>query len=282
MMTVGDLKAVGQEQISSTTSDLDIELILSFVTGMSKEQLFLDKKLLLDRPKIDLILTLFERVSAGEPMAYILKNKEFFGYDFYVDERVLIPRPETEFLVEKALRFMDELVGELSILDVGTGSGNIGISIAKSADRERIKKITMIDIDSGAIEVARINAERHSIKDLVEIYKGDLLEDFDEGNYQIIIANLPYIGTKKHQFVSPNVACFEPHIALFGGRDGLILYKKLFQQLIARRLKFKFLLGEIGFSQAADLSLILDSFFPGNWEILRDLAGLDRYFIVKK
>ncbi|MBI2634105.1 peptide chain release factor N(5)-glutamine methyltransferase [Candidatus Peregrinibacteria bacterium] len=258
---------------------LDRELALSHVLGVSREYLISHSRDEIDGSMVKLYDSYLERLKKGEPVAYITNEKQFFGLDFYVDKRVLIPRPETEHLVEKALDYYsyhDETVCHTA-LDVGTGSGNVAIAIAEnSADTE----VWALDIDEGACEVAKLNAAQHGVDDRVRILQSDLLDVIDEGeSFDVIVANLPYIGKVRNNFVSESTEKYEPELALFGGFDGLELYKKLFQQIIEKEIEFGILIGEFGFSQRKDLEVLLNQYFVHKWEIEKDLAGIDRIFI---
>lgn len=227
-----------------------------------------------------------QRVRNGEPVEHITNQKEFYGLDFFVDNRVLIPRPETEMLVEKVLEFLREgrSLGSsgFRLIDVGTGSGNISVSIAKTFldDGGQIAMFEAVDVSEEALEVAKLNRDQHGLEHVVQIYQSDLLEGVDDGGeFDVIVANLPYIGEVKNRFVSREAEEFEPNVALFGGDNGLELYKKMFQQITDKNVKFKLLLGEFGFAQTEDMEGLLSNYFD-HYSIEKDLAGIDRIFIV--
>lgn len=211
----------------------------------------------------------------GVPIAYLTKHKEFYGLDFYVDERVLIPRPETELVVELALeqKFFH-------LVDVGTGSGCIAVALAKHLPKA---KITAIDISAGALEVARMNAEHHGVLQQIEFLRGDLLEPVLRQKIQsfAVVANLPYIGEEEFRLVSREVADFEPREALFGGKTGLELFEKMFAQIAAFPAMPNFIAAEMGFLQRKPLEKLITRFFPAaSVEWRQDLAGLDRAFSI--
>ncbi|MEK7529253.1 MAG: peptide chain release factor N(5)-glutamine methyltransferase [Patescibacteria group bacterium] len=228
-------------------------------------------------------LNCVERRAAGEPVAYILRKKEFFGLEFEVDSRCLIPRPETELVVETALEYID-MKAETStpvrtLLDVGTGSGAIAVTLAK---RVPLLHVTATDISSDALCVASANANKNEVGGRVEILQSDLLSAVSSRTFDIIVANLPYIGTEHFNFVEKEVAKFEPQVALFGGKDGLELYRKLFEQVKKLTNLPRMLLGEFGFLQREVLESILNEYFGSNAKISfrQDMALLDRIFIV--
>lgn len=263
-----------QDLLQTGGSSLEKEILLSHILSKSREFLFAN-------PDYDVsnesCVRFYENIRGherGVPIAYLIKHKEFFGLPFYVDERVLIPRPETEFLVEKIIQLVGSDSSLKKIVDVGTGSGNIAVSLAKNL---KDVEIFATDISDKALEVAKINADKFRV--VISFIKSDLLEELKEMKFDIIVANLPYIGTETNSFLSRETEKHEPHLALFGGADGLELYEKLFQQV----KDFKFLMGEIGFMHREALEILFKKYFPGaECEILKDLAGLDRYFIINK
>lgn len=215
----------------------------------------------------------------GVPLAYLTRHREFFGLDFYVDERVLIPRPETELLVELSLEKVKSTNGRVALCDVGTGSGCIGITLAKHLPEAWV---TALDISRDALDVARKNAEQHGVGPRMDFLQSDLLESVNGQSFLGIVANLPYVGRSEMNEVSPEVLTHEPDVALFGGEKGTLLFEKLFAQVSEMKLPPIWLIGEIGFSQRRELSLSIQKFFPAalvTWH--KDLAGLDRAFMIE-
>lgn len=279
-MTIKQLLAEGLSFLDERENALlDCELLLAHVLGEEKEYLIRNSDEELEASLIVLFRKYLSSLKDGEPIAYIVNAKEFFGLDFYVDKRVLIPRPETEHLVEKVLDFLNaNFDGEvLKVLDVGTGSGNIAIAIARNFPEVELEAV---DIEEDALELARINAEQLGVDDRVSFYQSDLLE-MVEGDYDVIVANLPYIGKSRHHYVSAATEKYEPHSALFGGENGLALYEQMFQELFAKGLEFKYLIGEFGFAQGEEMSKLLSEYFDSNWRIEKDLAGIERLFVIQ-
>lgn len=264
-------------------SSLDAELVLANVLGVSREYLFSHDDEEIETELIDLFSNYIKRIKEGEPVAYILKEKEFYGFNFFVDNRVLVPRPETEQIVERVFEFIDKNDDDeklFRVLDVGTGSGNIAVALAK---HERISEVLALDVDRNALEVAEINVEQFSLEREVQLVESDLLDAVEEGEeFDIIVSNLPYIGTVKNNYVSSSSEKYEPHVALFGGEDGLELYKKMFQQVVEKRVSFDLLIGEFGFAQENIMSELLDTNFAHKWVVEKDLAGIERVFMVSK
>lgn len=282
-MTIGQLLKDGEAQLAHRgMARLEVQVLLAWILEVTKEQLFCSHD---EGVSEDTIARFFDSVAQlreDKPLAYITHEKEFYGLSFYVDERVLIPRPETEWLVEKVVDMLKrfEKSVPVRILDVGTGSGAIGLSLAVQLPSA---EVTLVDVSSHALEVAHMNAERFRVADRVTLLESDLLSTICDQEYDIMVANLPYIGTETFHFVAADVDRYEPHLALYGGADGLQLYTKMFQQVLDMKSRPKYLLGEYGFAQTEALRALLDTFFVqhgATYTIVQDLAGIDRYFIV--
>lgn len=268
-------KSNGQEY---RLDGLASEVLLGFVLGKSKEFLFANPDFEIEDDKANEFFALLDRHGGGEPVAYLTNEKEFFGIPFYTDKRVLIPRPETELLVEHVIDLVKKNDGlNVRILDVGTGSCNVPVALALNLDNV---DLVACDISEEALEVAKINVEKHNLTEKIKLLKSNLLDEFQGMDFDIITANLPYIGIKENNFVAKEAKDFEPNIALFGGDDGLELYREMFGSLQGD-VKCDYLLGEIGFTQKDVLRKLVSEMFPGKeFEIFQDLAGFDRYFVV--
>ena len=194
----------------------------------------------------------------------------------YVDSRVLIPRPETELLVETALAFVDRRFGKqqpCSVVDVGTGSGAIAVTLALHLPRARIHAT---DASSGAIDVARLNCSRHGVEGRIELLVGDLLEPLSE-RVDVIVANLPYVKDADIPRLMPEIRDFEPLAALSGGADGLDKVRRLLAQAKGHLLPQGSVMLEIGLGQADEAVSLARKHFPaGKVVLLKDLAGIDR------
>lgn len=288
-MSIKELLVSGQNFLGvSATSGLDAELILAHVLGVEREYLLAHSEENVETVFADLFNKYLQRVKQGEPIAYITNEKEFFGLNFYVDNRVLLPRPETEQLVKITCDFITEAVERgkrgIRILDIGTGSGNIPVAIAKVFEGYDFNlSIDALDISEDALEVARINVEQYSLTERINLFQSDLLEVIEDGeHFDLILANLPYIATdNEKKFLAKNVEDHEPGAALFAGSDGLDLYKKLFQQLAEKGVSFDLLIGEFGFGQTKILTPVLDKYFAQDYEIIEDEAGIDRFFQIR-
>lgn len=281
-MTINEVLQLGDAFSQDKIGRLALEILLSFSISKSREYIFAHPEDIVSDEDIKNFTSLVKRHLNGEPVAYITGEKEFYGMVLSVDNRVLIPRPETEYLVDKIIETVEQnkYTGCVNILDVGTGSGNIAIAVANNISSVNV---TACDVSQDALEVAKKNVKRYNLEGKVELVLSDLLKDLKEKEYQIVVANLPYIGTEKHNFVSIETKNYEPHEALFGGFDGLRLYEQLFEQILAWRKMPDYVFGEIGFLQGDELQKLVKQFYPhASVSIEKDLSGLDRYFIIKK
>lgn len=218
--------------------------------------------------------SLIQRRAKQEPIAYITGEKEFMSLSFEVSPEVLIPRPETELLVEKALGLCS--TKELRICDIGTGSGAIAVSLAYYSAGA---KVTAVDISGPAIEIARRNAERHGVH--IEFYQSDLFAGVDPNKqFDLITANLPYITADEFKTLDEGVRKYEPHQALLAGGDGLDLYRRLLPQAATRLVPGGHLLFEIGAKQGPAALALAELF--GHSQLVTDLAGRDRLIISRR
>jgi len=255
---------------------LEAEVLLADTLHKNREFLFAHPKEQITKEKEQIFFKKCQRRKKGEPIAHITNIKEFYGIKLNSDNRALIPRPETEILVEETIKFCKKNKIK-NIIEIGTGSGNIAIAIAKNTNNIHV---TAGEISKEALSLAKINISNHNLENHITLISSDLLSNI-QTSAEIIIANLPYIGKKQNNFVSKEAQTHEPNIALFGGNTGLELYEKLFQQILEKKTKPQFIIGEIGFSQRKELSELLKKKFANKkWEIKRDLAGLDRYFTI--
>lgn len=288
-------------------ASLEAQVLLCFVLGVSREWLVTHSDFEVAEADAVSYARYVDELIAGRPLAYITQSREFYGLDFYVDERVLIPRPETEMIVDEVLGYLrgrgdlidsrDDLAfgemrpKEVKMLDIGTGSLNITASVLRNFDGVFAHAV---DVSEDALAVARMNREYHGLETSCEIYQSDLLSEVDEDFFDVIVANLPYVvpGIGANG-ASKNVQKFEPSIALYGvdsavDSDGLGLYKKLIQQLREKDgtgVDFNLLAGEFGVGQKdAILELLNKNFEQKKYsvEIKNDLAGIPRIFVVRK
>tara|TARA_B100000900_G_C20547106_1_gene703038 strand:+ start:505 stop:1350 length:846 start_codon:yes stop_codon:yes gene_type:complete len=227
-----------------SSAALDTELLLSSVINKSREYLIINSKEEIEDIKIRKFQNLIERRKNREPIAYILKKKDFWKSTFYVDKNVLIPRPDTEILIQEALKNTPKN-RKISILDIGTGSGCILLSLLK--ERKKFKG-TGIDISKNALKVANFNAKIHQLKNRVKFIKSSV-DNFFKDKYDLIISNPPYINKIDFKYLERDVYKFEPAEALKGGNDGLSIIKKVVERS-SKLLKMNGkLILEIGYDQ---------------------------------
>ncbi len=220
----------------------------------------------------------------GEPVQYIIGEQTFFGFDFQVNRHVLIPRPETELLVEQVLLRSGMLQSNdgcrLSVVDVGTGSGAIPISLAMHKPSWRL---TAVDLSLDALDVARRNARQHHVMDRIQFVHGDGLQSMTNcsgcvaEHIDVLISNPPYITTVEMNDLQREVRDYEPHLALCGGEDGLDVYRKLVEQMSKLPDLPKLVAFETGEGQTKRVAELLRPYYRSDKiEIVHDLAGKDR------
>ena len=256
-------------------SSVEGEFLLCHALGIPRTQLYTELRRTLVLAEVNRLQEFIERRIHHEPIAYILKQCEFYGIDFYIDRRVLIPRPETELLVEKAIEYAARYFQKksLSIADIGTGSGVIAVSLALALPQARIYAT---DISLPALEVAALNCHRHKVNNRVKLLQGNLLEPLPEP-VDMIIANLPYVGDPELETLSPEILDFEPIIALAGGDDGLDRIRSLLGQIPSKVCPEGCLLMEIGQGQAQTVTSLINGYFQESTvELIPDLGGVDR------
>lgn len=256
---------------------LAIEVLLAEVIGKTKEFLFINNDLEVSDELSKKFLVGVKNLQRGKPLAQLIGYKEFYGLKFIINDNVLIPRPESELIVDLAKEFIvnNKLINP-RVIDIGTGSGCILLAL-----KSIVPGISAygVDVSSDALKIAKLNSEKLSLS--AQFHQSDLMEAVEE-SFDIILTNLPYIGTERFNFVAHDVAEFEPSVALFGGNDGLVLYRRLFEQLNSKAWKPSFLAGEFGFGQSDLMAEILESYFSGRkWQIIPDLAGIPRVFVVE-
>lgn len=260
---------------------LDLQLILMYLLDKDKIYLYTHKDEAVSEDIAHKYYEMVKKRNEGYPLQYMLNSQEFMGLDFYVEEGVLIPRPDTETLVEKIVNIVKKSEyseykdKEINILDIGTGSGAIALSLAYYIKNSNV---TAIDISDQAIKVANINKAKFDLKN-VQIVKGDLFGDLNIGNkkFDIVVSNPPYIEKEEINKLQTEVAVFEPRLALDGGESGLIYYEKI-SQIVKDIISEKSILSvEIGYNQANEVyNLFKNIDIFDKIEIDKDLYSKDR------
>lgn len=252
---------------------LDVELLLARVLGFDRIALIVQSERPLSPAELGAFRELFKRRRAGEPVAYLLGEREFFGISLRVDRRVLIPRPDSERLVEVALERTQARSMLGSALDLCTGSGCIAIAFAR---RRPTWSVTACDVSSDALSVASHNAHRTGAIRNLRLLEGSLFEPVESERFDLITANPPYISSGELPELPLDVRAFEPHLALDGGPDGLDLVRRIVSQATAHLKPGGLLALEIGASQGpATLELFRESGLE-DVQLARDLGGRDR------
>jgi release factor glutamine methyltransferase len=252
---------------------VDAEWILAHVFKIKRLEIYLRFAQPLEKHELETIRTLVIRRANREPLQYILGNTEFYGYTLNVNENVLIPRPETEFLVERIIK---EVPKDSKFLDIGTGSGAISITLAKELDSSNI---TALDISEQALETAKSNAELNDVK--INFVLGNLLPEKIE-KYDVIISNPPYIDEEDYKTLEPEITRYEPKLALVAEEKGLILYKKILQQAGAYLNENGVIYFEIGEKQAEAITEEAHRNGFSFCETYKDLNNHDRYMKIMR
>lgn len=258
---------------------LKTRIILANVFNKNKEYLIIHEKEELSKEVGELYIANIRKICNGIPLQYIINKQEFMGLEFYVDENVLIPQPDTEILVEETID-ISKREGKKNILDLCTGSGAIGISIANSISE---CNITLSDISKDALEVAKENCINHKVEDRVNIIQSDLFENIDENNkFDVIVSNPPYIKTDVIKKLDKEVQN-EPILALDGGEDGLKIYRRIINEAYKFLEIDGYLCLEIGYDQKNEVIRLIENIGEyTNIYSKKDLAGNDRIITCKK
>lgn len=257
-------------------ASVEAELLLGHVLGMTKTRLYAEPERILTSPETEYLCRLVQRRLNREPAAYVLEHCAFYGIDFYVDSHTLIPRPETELLVEETVELARGIAhrGEqITVADIGTGCGAIAISLALTLPQA---KIYAVDISASALKVAEMNCRRHGVDSRVELLQGDLLEPLPQP-VDVLVANLPYIRSCEFKDLSPEIIDYEPRMALAGGEDGLDKIRLMLEQAPGKVNRGGCLLTEIGQGQGEAATSLVKRYFPqASVELIPDLGGIER------
>jgi release factor glutamine methyltransferase len=279
-MTLSEALHQAAEDLAShdiADARLEAEILLAHLLKIERTGLYVNSTRKLPDNQALAYSELVRRRLNHEPTAYITGHKEFFGLDFQVNPTTLIPRPDTELLVEKAIELAKTFPLPCLIADVGTGCGAIAIALATHLPGARIYAT---DISAAALEVARNNCQRYNLEDRITLLQGNLLEPLPTPVH-LIVANLPYIRESELAEIMPEISKFEPRLALSGGEDGLQIIKKLISQVPVKLIAGGTVLLEIGYDQGTEVSSIVNQYLPGaRVSIMPDLSGVERVAII--
>lgn len=279
-MKIGELLKKGADILKEASIDtyvLDSQLLLGKVIKKDKLYLITNRDKEVSKTEEKEYFELIEKRKNKMPIKYILKNAEFMGLDFNVEEGVLIPRPDTEILVEEALKYIPNDTN-MNVCDLCCGSGAIGIALASL--RENIN-IDLIDYYDTPIKVTKSNIIKHNLEDRAKLIKSDLLQEVINENkkYDILVSNPPYIKDEVIPTLMEDVKDYEPHTALAGGKDGLVFYKKIVEDSPKVLKEDGILAFEIGHDQGEDVKSLMINNGYNDVRVVKDLAGLDRVVI---
>lgn len=273
-----DLLKLGENVLKKENiqdSHIKASILLQYVLKQTKQELIINSKEMVETSKVNKYNNYLQKIIKGTPIQYITKHQQFMALDFYVDENVLIPQPDTEVLVEEGIKIIKEQ--NMEVLDLCTGSGAIAISIAHYCQNSTV---TATDISQEALEVARKNANLNNVN--IEFIESNLFDKLTERSFDIILSNPPYIETDIIKTLEKDVQA-EPHLALDGGKDGLEFYKKILNEAHKHLKTNGYLMLEIGYNQGnAVINLEHKNLKLITKQPIKDLAGNDRVVIFQK
>lgn len=291
-MTLFELKQLGENKLAEHNEIIsnpkqEAEDLLLYATKFTKAELFLKQKDEATETQKSVFLSAVGERIKGKPIAYITHKSEFFGNEFFVNEGCLIPRIDSEVLVEKAVETIKQQIkdrqidenSEIKILDACCGTGCLGLSLANELKKLNQKfQLTLLDVSQSAIQVAKLNAQNLGIEAKFSI--SNVLYGLGFEKYNIILCNPPYIETRTIETLDKQVKDFEPRLALDGGEDGLKFYRKLATCMKKNMLQNAYAFLEIGYNQGKSISeLFKNSGF--DVEIVKDYGNQDRVVIIK-
>jgi len=260
-------------------SRLEAEVLIAYVMGSSRGTLLANQDEHLPIENQQRLNECIARRLNREPIACITGHKEFFGLDFIVTPDTLIPRPETELLVEQVLQIVKSKSDCRWIADIGTGCGAIAVALAVHLPGV---KVLATDISPAALEVAKQNAKRAGVSDRIQFVCGDLLDPLN-GIFDIIVANLPYVSDEEMKELPRDVRQYEPHVALAGGPQGLDFIDRLLFQAGDRVNPGGSILLEIGYKQGRTVRELANRYLPqADVEVMQDLGGNDRVAVISR
>lgn len=272
-MNISELLVNGKHLLKDIEDgNIKARILLEYILKLSREKIVSNPNIEVSDNNVESYLNKINDIKNGMPIQYITNKQEFMKLNFYVDKNVLIPQPDTEILVEKAIEICNNHGNDIKILDLCTGSGAIGISIAKNIKNA---KVYATDIKNTVIDIAKQNAKQNNV-DNIEFIVSDMFENIQEKDFDIIVSNPPYIETDVIKTL-PTEVKNEPIIALDGGKDGLKFYKIILSEYKKYLKKDGYLLLEIGYNQAKSVGELINL----NYSIIKDLAGNDRVIIIK-
>lgn len=278
--SINELLRFGEKELEviTDTNMLDAKLLLSYVLNKDSLYLFMNRDEEVSHEQIDLYEKLIRRRKSGEPLQYIIEHQEFMGLDFYVSPGVLIPRGDTEVMVEILIEKLKNL-DSIRILDIGAGSGAIHVALAYYLKQSTI---VAVDISSDAIEIAQKNAKVNKVNERITYCLSDLFDALDENDkFDVIVSNPPYIPTEVIDGLQKEVSVHEPRLALDGGKDGYDFYKRIINDANNYFKDNGLLAFEVGHDQAQTIRELLEMANYKDIEIYKDLNSIERVVIAR-
>jgi release factor glutamine methyltransferase len=257
---------------------------LSDVLGLKRIELYTQYNNTVEKPALDKLRELVKRAGQHEPIAYLVGKTEFYSMEINVTPDCMIPRPETELLVQRAIEFLRTRNGIQHVCDLCTGSGCIAAAIAKNYANV---KIIATDICDAALAVAATNVEKHQLQDRIKLLSGDLFDpiipQLDVGKFDLIVCNPPYVSSGEYEKLDSNVRDYEPRLALHAGEDGMDIYRRIIEKVDSFLKLDAALILEIGYSQGPAIKELLQhaGVFTET-KIEKDFHNNDRIVIAKK
>lgn len=281
-LTLNDLLRNSAESLQAAGyvhAQREAEIILGHLTGLDTAKLFTQGEDLVDQGTAEKVDRAVAQRTQGKPIAYIVGSQSFLGWQFKTDERALIPRPETEQLVEFLVKkIRDKKFESGSALEIGTGSGAISIALKKHFP---LMNILATDVSADALELAEDNANSLGVE--IDLKESDLFENLKRGKYDVVVANLPYVPTEKLTFVSDEILDWEPMVAIEAGEDGYLYISKLLEQVSHYLQPDGVLALEMWHTHAPLIEESVNNFLKGyKVTIEQDLAGYDRFAFIEK
>ncbi len=284
MHTIADIRSWAAEELRRARVDapvLTADLLLGFVLGWDRVRVLSHAEQQVPDDAWERLRQLALRRANGEPLQYLTGEQEFYGLAFRVTPEVLIPRPETEILVEKALDLIHcDYPSGIRFADIGTGSGCIAVSIAREAPSS---SGFAVDISAAALRVARDNAARHGVAERIHFIQTDLLGCFRQAScLDLVLCNPPYVALDECDSLPSEVMNHEPHQALFGGASGLEIYRRLVPEVPSRLSAGGYCLLEVGAGQSRHVGQLLEEAGLQLQATLNDLQGIARCLVARK
>jgi len=263
---------------------LSAELLLSHVLGLRRIELYTQYGRCVEKEQLDLLHGLVKRAGLHEPVAYLVGRTEFYSIEFEVTCDCLIPRPETELLVQHAIEFLRKRAGPQHVCDLCTGCGVIAVAVAKNVPDA---KVIATDISEPALRVAARNVEKHQLQDRIRLVEGDLFEpvipQLDVSPFDLIASNPPYVSDTEYETLDKNVKDYEPRIALYAGEGGLDIYRRIAEKVAQFLKPDGILLLEIGYTQGPTVrEMLKETGAFAEIRVEKDLQKHDRVVVARR